>query len=86
MTTSDNMSGSVHDLFLSEAEVQYLTGIGRGRNGQSKEQIQYAQLLKMRVPFRVNARGLPIVTHAAVNGFKEENEADTKTEWRSNAK
>lgn len=70
-------------LFLTEDEVAYLTGIGRGADGKSKHDMQCTQLKLMAVPFRVNARGMPIVTHAAVEGSKP-NSVESKPVWKSN--
>jgi len=74
----------VTDLFLNEEELKYLTGISKGRNGKSKHELQRDQLLVMRVPFRVNARGAPVVTHAAVVGPSTQDEVQS-TPWKSNA-
>jgi hypothetical protein len=78
-----NTSASVVSLFLTVSEVNYLTGIYKACDGVSKHDRQYAQLKKMGVPFRINARGVPIVTHAAINSttvIKEE----APFVWKSN--
>lgn len=58
--------------FLSEEDVAILTGIGKGAMGLTKHHRQAAQLRKMGVPFWLNAKGRPIVTHAGVNGSRKE--------------
>jgi hypothetical protein len=62
--------------FLTEEEVNELTGIGTGKtdfvDGQSmkrtKLELQVVQLQEMRIPFRVNARGRPLVARAFFDG------------------
>jgi hypothetical protein len=76
------------DLFLTEAEVYELTGIGSGRteyvNGQrvklSKLELQVRQLRTMGVPFHVNARGRPIIARAFFTGQKTE--APERKRWQ----
>jgi Domain of unknown function (DUF4224) len=69
-------------MFLTPEQVAELTGISRGRNGKTREQLQVEQLRSMAVVFRVNAKGRPIVTWTAVNGVKEE--ASAITTWQPN--
>lgn len=78
-----NGNSPVITIFLTPDEVAYLTGVGRGSGGQSKHDMQCVQLKLMAVPFRVNARGMPIVTHAAVEGSKP-NSVESKPKWASN--
>lgn len=59
-------------MFLTPEEVAELTGIKKGKNGKTREQLQVEQLVLMGVAHRVNARGRPIVTYAAVEGQKRE--------------
>lgn len=66
------MSAQPDDLFLSEEQVDRLTGIRRGDTiaGQkrTKHQLQ-AEFLRLRgIAFIENARGKPIVTRAAIEG------------------
>ncbi len=63
-------------MFLSSDDIAKLTGIKRGHAKQC------AQLDKMHIPYRVNARGEPIVTQAYLLGIQQ----DTKTSWNSNLK
>lgn len=56
-------------IFLSKEDLAELTGIKTGRDGKSKHQLQQAQLKVMNVPFRINARGEPVVTKSSVEGF-----------------
>lgn len=58
----------IENRFLTIEEIAELTGIKRGRNGKSREQLQQAQLIAMGIGFYVNARGCPVVTWDAVNG------------------
>ncbi|MES2164619.1 MAG: DUF4224 domain-containing protein [Pseudomonadota bacterium] len=60
------------DVFLTSDDVAMLTG----RRVKSK---QIATLLKMGVPFWVNAIGKPVVTIAAVEGRKEPSKQQTWT-------
>lgn len=55
-------------MFLTPDEVATLTGIKKGRDGETREQLQVKQLRLMGVAFRINARSRPIVTWAAVDG------------------
>ena len=63
-------------MFLTKDDIERLTGIKRGHAKQC------AQLDKMHVPYRVNARGEPLVTEAYLLGIQESN----KTSWQSNLK
>lgn len=67
--------------FLTQSELDKLTGIARGRDGKSRDEMQVDQLRKMGIVCRVNFRGAPIVTWAAVDGIKEVKHAKT---WQSN--
>lgn len=58
-------------IFLSKEDVAELTGIKIGRDGKSREELQQKQLTNMHVPYRVNARGEPVVTKSAVEGFEK---------------
>ncbi|WP_025040991.1 DUF4224 domain-containing protein [Nitrosospira briensis] len=69
-------------MFLTPEEVTVLTGIARGRDGKTREQLQVAQLRDMGIAFRVNAKGRPITTWAAVNGVEEKVPAPLV--WQSN--
>jgi hypothetical protein len=79
------------DLFLTEEEVNELTGIGSGRTeyigGQhvkrTKLQRQVDQLRQMGIPFHVNARGRPIVARAYFTGQKTE--APPRPKWHPRA-
>lgn len=55
-------------VFLEPEDVALLTGIKRGRNGQSRDELQADQLRQMGVPFYLNAARRPIVARAAVEG------------------
>ena len=55
-------------MFLSPDEVAELTGIKRGRDGLSRNEIQVNQLKNMGIAFFVNASGRPIITKSAIEG------------------
>lgn len=54
--------------FLSTKEVGELTGVRTGRAGKSREQLQAAALVKMKIPHYVNPAGRPIVVRAVISG------------------
>lgn len=56
--------------FLEESDVAKLTGIKKGRGGKTRAQLQIEQLREMGIAFRVNARGLPIISWSAIDGQK----------------
>lgn len=51
-------------MFLSEEEMVELSGIGAGRRGLTKHQLQCAFLRQAGIPFIQNARGRPIVARS----------------------
>lgn len=51
-------------MFLTEDEMIELSGIGAGRSGLSKHQLQCAFLRNAGIPFIQNARGRPIVARS----------------------
>lgn len=63
-------------MFLTPDEIAQLTGIKRGHAKQC------AQLDRMYIPYRVNARGEAIVIRAYLLGTKQEE----TTHWQSNMK
>ena len=68
--------------FLEDADVARLTGLKKGRNGKTREQLQAEQLRAMGIAFRINARGVPIVTWDAVNGARPQ-QTSPMTTWTS---
>ena len=56
------MIESTPQKFLSEKEVDYLTGVARGTGGRSKFEIQCEHLRKKGIQFWDDARGRPIVS------------------------
>lgn len=54
--------------FLTAQEVAELTGIRIGKSGKSREQLQAAALVKMKIPHYVNPAGRPIVVRAVISG------------------
>jgi len=69
--------------FLSPVDIQHLTGIKTGRKGETREQLQIKELRRMNIVFRVNARGAPIVTWSAVDGFQPSEPAANQP-WQPN--
>lgn len=69
------MSAQLDTLFLSEEQVDHLTGIKRGDtiHGQKRTKFQLqVEFLRLRgIAFIENARGKPIITRAAVEGRQE---------------
>lgn len=59
------------DLFLTDDQLNQLTGIYRGRNNKRREELQAEHLRKIGVPFYPNARGKPIVAREALLGNKK---------------
>ncbi|WP_414674971.1 DUF4224 domain-containing protein [Limnobacter sp.] len=51
-------------MFLSEDEMVDLTGIGAGRSGRTKHELQVSFLKSCGIPFILNTRGRPIVSRA----------------------
>ncbi|WP_371832431.1 DUF4224 domain-containing protein [Limnobacter sp.] len=51
-------------MFLSEEEMVELSGIGVGRSGLTKHELQCAFLRNAGIPFIQNARGRPIVARS----------------------
>jgi hypothetical protein len=58
-------------IFLTPDEVAELTGIKRGRDKLTRNDLQVMQLRAMHIAFFINASGRPIVTKAAVEGTIE---------------
>ncbi len=63
-------------MFLSTKDIERLTGYKR------KAQ-QCQELARQGIPFRVNARGEPIVTESYINGISKKAE---KQSWQPNLK
>ena len=64
-------------MFLTADEIAQLTGIKRGHAKQC------AQLDKMYIPYRINARGEPVVVRDFLLGQKQH---EIKSSWQSNMK
>lgn len=56
------------DTFLKPPEVAELTGIKTGKDGKTREQLQAAELKRMKIRHWVNAAGFPIVARATIEG------------------
>lgn len=54
--------------FLNAKELAELTGVRIGKFGKTREQLQAAELKRMKIPHYVNARGCPVVARAVVEG------------------
>jgi len=72
----------VSEIFMSEKQVDFLTGISRGTTiggvKRSKFQMQTEFLRMKGIPFTENARGKPIVAKTAVEGRRREDPARKK--------
>lgn len=53
-------------MFLTQDEVTELTGIGRGKNGFTRNQLQITQLREMGIAFYVNAAGQPKIARSLI--------------------
>lgn len=69
----------IMDSFLKVSDLVELTGIARGRDHQTRAQLQCAELRRMGIAFRVNARGAPVVTWTTVNGVQA---GQTPDKWQ----
>lgn len=80
-------SNEPHSPFLEEKYVDELTGIYKGKNGQTKLRLQCAFLKKAGVPFVENARGRPIVNRSYFEGpsTKPEKQQPEKKAWEPDA-
>lgn len=69
------MSAQPDAIFLSEEQIDHLTGIKRGDtiNGKklNKFQLQVEFLRQRGIAFIENARGKPVITRSAVEGRQE---------------
>ena len=75
------MEPNTVSLFLTLEEIAELTGIKKGRNGKTRNQLQVEQLRLMGVTFFVNACGRPIVTYTAIEGNKQPPQEKPQT-WK----
>ncbi|MBV6304879.1 DUF4224 domain-containing protein [Candidimonas humi] len=66
-------------MFLNDEELAELTGIRKGRDGKSREQLQCEHLRKVGIPFYPNARGKPVVVTEALIGRQPE---PSKPKWQ----
>lgn len=55
-------------IFLNKTELKELTGISRGSNGKSANQLQCEHLRRQGIPFFENARGEPKVPVSYITG------------------
>lgn len=55
-------------MFLTVKELAELTGIKTGKNKKTREQLRYAELLRMGIPHYVNIAGRVIVARAVIEG------------------
>lgn len=59
-------------LFLTQEEVAEFTGIRKGKNHKTREQLQIEWLQQEGIAHTVNARGVPKITTATVIGQRPE--------------
>lgn len=55
-----------YDMFLTDEELAELTGIKKGHNGKTREELQCEHLRRIGIPFYPNARGRPVVVAATL--------------------
>ena len=55
-------------LFLSPEEVAELTGVRIGKKGRTREQLQSAELRRLKIPHYVNVAGRVVVARAMIEG------------------
>lgn len=67
--------------FLTTEEVAELTGIRRGKDGKTREQLQARALSSMRIPHHVNIVGRPIVARAVIEGVRKEAHERPAPSW-----
>jgi len=67
-------------IFLSEDDVAELTGIRRGRDGKSRNQLQCQHLSENGIPFFPNSSGQPKVAKSFIEGGKPE--SSKKATWQ----
>jgi hypothetical protein len=81
------MTDVISPLFLSEAQVDELTGIRRGDTSKgikrTKFQLQISFLRLSGIAFIENARGKPMITLSAIEGGKTK--SPTRKSWQPQA-
>ena len=55
-------------MFLTPAELAELTGIKIGKNKKTREQLQSAELTRLRIPHFLNIAGRVVVARAIIEG------------------
>lgn len=55
-------------MFLDDEQLAELTGIRKGHDGKTREQLQCEHLRRVGIPFYPNARGKPVVVYEALVG------------------
>ncbi|MGB2832950.1 MAG: DUF4224 domain-containing protein [Methylotenera sp.] len=68
-------------LFLTPQEVAELTGIARGRDGFTREQMQADHLRKLGIPFFPNASGRPMIARVVIEGGTQQQKQPKQT-WQ----
>lgn len=58
--------------FLNAKELAELTGVRIGKDSKTREQLQAAELKRMKIPHYVNARGCPVVARAVIEGAAQQ--------------
>jgi hypothetical protein len=69
-------------MFLSDEEVKILTGIRKGKDGKTREQLQCEHLRKYGIPFFPNKAGQPKIARCFFSGATSTPAPTKKTEWR----
>lgn len=64
-------------LFLTQEEIDELSGIKRGRNGLSRDARQCQFLREHGIPFIANFKGAPKVCVSAIQGGKQSKSNDS---------
>lgn len=70
-------------LFLSEADIQRITEINRGRAGQSRDQLQCLALREIGIPFTTSRLGRPLVSRSLYENLPAE--TLTVAKWQPQA-
>lgn len=77
MRTNDRAVSSTNkpSMFLTADELAELTGVKIGKNKKTREQLQSAELTRLRIPHYLNIAGRVIVARAVIEGRPAQSEA-----------
>jgi hypothetical protein len=73
---------SANPMFLTTEEVKELTGIRKGKDGKTREQLQCEHLRKYGIPFFPNSFGEPKIARSFFEGSRAVQQPVKKSEWR----